>query len=80
MQLAAVAAPKQIKSFVLSSMVMSSIYFLHIRRMRPSKGYISLQGVEKVTFLRLIKNAQMQGTRNPEECGVLGVRRNDLPC
>ena len=28
--------------------------------MRPSKGYISLQGVEKVTFLRLIKNAQMQ--------------------
>jgi len=60
MQLAAVAAPKQIKSFVLSSMVMSSIYFLHIRRMRPSKGYISLQGVEKVTFLRLIKNAQMQ--------------------
>jgi hypothetical protein len=23
-------------------------------------------------FIRLLKNAQMQGARNPEECGVLG--------
>jgi len=27
---------------------------------------------EKVTFLRLLKNAQMQGSRNPEKGGVLG--------
>jgi hypothetical protein len=27
----------------------------------------SLEPVEKLIFLRLIKNAQMQGTRNPEE-------------
>jgi len=30
-------------------------------------GVKSLQPVEKVIFFRLIKNAQMQGSRNPEE-------------
>jgi len=30
------------------------------------------QAAEKVIFPRLLKNGQMQGSRNPEECGVLG--------
>jgi hypothetical protein len=29
------------------------------------------QAAEKVIFFRLLKNGQMQGTRNPEDCGVL---------
>jgi hypothetical protein len=32
----------------------------------------SVEVAEKVILSRLLKNAQMQGTRNPEEWGVLG--------
>jgi hypothetical protein len=32
-----------------------------------SAGGCSEKGAEKATFVRLIKNAQMQGARNPEE-------------
>jgi hypothetical protein len=37
-------------------------------------GFLTLpqQFAEKVIFLRLLKNAQMQGARDPEEWGVLG--------
>jgi hypothetical protein len=34
--------------------------------------FISYQVSEKVNFHRLLKNAQMHGSQNPEECGVLG--------
>jgi hypothetical protein len=30
-----------------------------------------MEPVGKLIFFRLIKNVQMQGARNPEECGVL---------
>ena len=36
------------------------------------RGNFGLKGAEKVLFRRLLKNAQMQGLRNPEERGVLG--------
>jgi len=33
----------------------------------PVAGLNHMELVEKLTFFRLIKNAQMQGARNPEE-------------
>jgi hypothetical protein len=35
-------------------------------------GIVIYQFAEKATFVRLIKNVQMQGARNPEEYKTLG--------
>jgi hypothetical protein len=34
---------------------------------KEERSIFSLTVVKKVMFLRLLKNAQMQGSRNPEE-------------
>jgi len=42
-----------------------------INHFSQTKLYEIYQVVGKVVFFRLVKNIQMQGTRNPGECGVL---------